>query len=295
MDLTPDKLKSYKPGNAFLIGIDSDGCVFDSMEIKQKECFCPAYINHFNLQAVSKYAREVWEFVNLYSTTRGINRFKAVTRALDLLVDRDEVKARHVSIPRLDALRDWVGRETKLGNPALESEIQRNPDTELESVLSWSLDVNAEVKKIVRNVPPFPGVREALEKLQRYADIIVVSQTPNEALIREWQENHIDAYVEMICGQELGTKTEHLQMVSSGKYPKDHVLMVGDAPGDLKAAQANNALFYPINPGAEEDSWERFVNEAIDRFIGGTYDSAFEKEQMDAFQSVLPEKPPWLK
>ena len=51
----------------FMICFDSDGCVFDTMEIKHKECFCPAYIKHMNLQGVSRYAREVWDFVNLYS------------------------------------------------------------------------------------------------------------------------------------------------------------------------------------------------------------------------------------
>ena len=32
--------------------------------------------------------------------------------------------------------------------------------------------------------------------------------------------------------------------------------MIGDAPGDMRAAQANGACFYPINPGAEEDILE---------------------------------------
>jgi len=52
--------------HAFFVGIDSDGCVFDTMEIKHKECFTPNIIKHWGLQAVSKYAREAAEFVNLY-------------------------------------------------------------------------------------------------------------------------------------------------------------------------------------------------------------------------------------
>ncbi len=100
-------LKDLKPTKDFFIGIDSDGCVFDSMEIKHKECFCPQYINHYGLQAVSKYAREVWEFVNLYSKTRGINRFRAVTRSLDLITDRSETKSRGVQVPQLTGIRKW--------------------------------------------------------------------------------------------------------------------------------------------------------------------------------------------
>ena len=35
-------LDSFPRNFEFLLGIDSVACVFDSMEIKQKECFCPA-------------------------------------------------------------------------------------------------------------------------------------------------------------------------------------------------------------------------------------------------------------
>ena len=34
-------LRDFKPSREFFIGIDSDGCIFDSMEIKHKECFAP--------------------------------------------------------------------------------------------------------------------------------------------------------------------------------------------------------------------------------------------------------------
>src|SRR5260370_25663339 len=86
-------LRDFKPSKEFFIGIDSDGCIFDSMEIKHKECFAPMFIKHFRLQAASKYAREVWEFVNLYSKTRGANRFPALVRALDLLRQHPQVVA----------------------------------------------------------------------------------------------------------------------------------------------------------------------------------------------------------
>lgn len=293
VDYGQDKLKNFQPKHTFFVGIDSDGCVFDSMEIKHKECFCPAYVNNFNLQAVAKYAREVWDFVNLYSITRGYNRFKAVTRALDLLAEREEVKTRNVDIPKLQELRNWVSRETRLGNPVLEVEIKQNPHKDLEMALAWSLDVNAAVKKIVRNVPPFPKVREALEKLKIQADIIVVSQTPTEALNREWEEHDIAKFAEIIAGQELGTKAEHIQFAANGKYEPNHILMVGDAPGDLKAARANNALFYPVNPGKEEKSWKRFYEEATDRFFEGTYKGEYEQKLIEEFEKMLPERPPW--
>ena len=72
--MTPEALKQFQPQHDFFIGLDSDGCVFDSMEIKHKECFTPVFIKHWKLQAASKYARAAWEFVNLYSVWREIGR-----------------------------------------------------------------------------------------------------------------------------------------------------------------------------------------------------------------------------
>ena len=141
-------LRKFKPTQEFFIGIDSDGCVFDSMEIKHKECFAPMFIKHFSLQAVSKYAREVWEFVNLYSKTRGCNRFHAVIRALDLLRERKEVVARGVDAPSFPALLEWVNRESKLGNATLDAEVANGNDG-LAPIKTWSDSVNASVKDIV--------------------------------------------------------------------------------------------------------------------------------------------------
>ncbi len=286
-------LESFEPKHDFLVGIDSDGCVFDSMEIKQKECFCPAFIKAFGLQPVSKYAREVWEFVNLYSKTRGCNRFPAIADALDYLRDRSEVRARDVVIPETGALREWIGRESTLGNATLEAEIAGG-NREMEIFMTYSLDANERVADIVKGVPPFPLVREVLAKMTEQADLIVVSQTPHEALVREWSEHGIDGPIQLIAGQELGTKTEHIQRVSNGRYAPDRILVIGDAPGDMKAAKANDALFYPILPGAEEASWKRLFEEGVDRFFAGRYAGAYETERIADFDRCLPERAPWL-
>src|SRR5215207_6813143 len=247
-------LKDFKPTKEFFVGIDSDGCIFDSMEIKHKECFTPMFIKHFGLQAVSKYAREVWDFVNLYSKTRGANRFPALVRALNLLRLRPPVVARQVAVAETAALEEWIGRETKLGNATLKAEVERG-NRGLDQVKQWSDAVNRAVEDIVHGVPPFPLVRESLEKLNGFADDMCISQTPADALKREWAEHGIDRHVKMIAGQEMGTKTEHLRFAAKDKYAPAKILMVGDAPGDQKAAKSNGALFFPIVPGREEASW----------------------------------------
>ncbi len=296
MAINPQQeLKDLKPIKEFFIGIDSDGCVFDTMEIKQKECFCPNVIKHWELQKVQKYAREVWEFVNLYSKTRGVNRFPALVEALKLLDKRREVKARNFKCPNVQPLINWINKESKLGNPTLEKYAKETNNPVIIKTLNWSKAVNKCIEEMVYGMPPFPFVEECLKAIQNKADSIVVSQTPLEALKREWVENEIDHYVQVIAGQEYGTKAEHLELAAKGKYPDNKILMIGDAPGDYKAAKKNGVLFYPVNPGHEEDSWERLYKEGLNKFFDGQYAGEYEKKLIKEFDSYLPEKPPWDK
>lgn len=286
-------LHDFRKTSEFFVGIDSDGCVFDTMEVKHKECFIPAFVNHFGLAAVSKFAREVAEFVNLYSVDRGVNRFPGYLKVLDLLAAREEVERRTFRVPGLPGLRAWVARETRLANPSLAEEVERTGDPDLTLALSWSEDVNRAIGETVRGVPPFPLVRESLRALIGRADVMVVSATPVEALRREWGEHGLADLVALIVGQEMGTKKEILALAASGRYDKDKVLMVGDAPGDLKAAEANGVLFYPVEPGAEDASWRRFHDEALPRFFEGTYAGPFMAERLARFAALLPSTPPW--
>jgi phosphoglycolate phosphatase-like HAD superfamily hydrolase len=294
MDGNPkDKLLAFQPRHSFFVGIDSDGCVFDTMEIKQKECFIPNLIKHWRLQAIAKYARAAAEFVNLYSKWRGTNRFPALAKTFELLRDWPEPMRRGVQLPDWTPLQRWIDSGATLGNPALEIEVARTNDPILRQTLEWSKAVNRTIADLVEGVPPFPLFRECAEKLGPQADIICVSATPGEALEREWQEHDIAKYAAVIAGQEMGTKKEHLKLAAAGKYPPDCVLMIGDALGDLAAARANGALFYPINPGHEEESWERFLCEGIDRFFSRTYAGDYEAALIAEFESLLPENPPW--
>ncbi|MGD0111077.1 MAG: HAD hydrolase-like protein [Armatimonadota bacterium] len=286
-------LKNFTPRHEFFVGIDSDGCVFDTMEIKHKECFIPNIINCWALQAVSKYAREAGEFVNLYSQHRGINRWPALLMVFDLLAERPEVQRRAVKLPEVPSLREWAKTEKALGNPQLKAAVEKTGDPVLKRALAWSEAVNKSIAEMVHDVPPFPFVRESFEALSKKADMICVSQTPGEALQREWEEHGVAKYAAVIAGQEMGSKSEHLKLAAAGKYPKERCLMIGDAPGDLKAARSNGFLFFPVEPGQEERSWQRFYEEAIGKFFGGTYAGGYEKKLIEEFEALLPDTPPW--
>ena len=293
MEYNRSFLINFKPKHDFFVGFDSDGCVFDTMEIKQKECFCPNNIKYWKLQPVAKYAREASEFVNLYSKWRGINRFPALIKIFDLLKERAEIQARGFHVPQAQSLRHWIASGAPLNNSSLQQAAEKSGDLVLQNALAWNRAVNQAIEAMVCGIPPYPLVRESLEKLASKADLMCISQTPGEALEREWAEHDISKYAALIAGQELGTKKEHLKLGAVGKYPANHILMVGDAQGDLDAAKANGVLFYPINPGHEEASWQRFYEQVLERFFDGTYEGSYEAEAIEEFQAYLPATPPW--
>lgn len=284
-------MSGFQRTREFFVGVDSDGCVFDTMELKHKECFIPNIINTYQLQGVSKYARETAEFINLYSAQRGINRFPGLVETLKLLKRRPEVIARKVEITIPTHLEAWVQQTDKLSNPALEQALQAAPHPELELALEWSNAVNEQISKFVRNVPPFPFVQQSLAEMAKHADLIVASATPYEALQREWEEHGIAEFMTEICGQEAGNKQQILERAS--QYDAGKALMIGDALGDYRAAAHHGVLFYPINPGAEEESWQRFYEEGFQRFLEGTFAGQYQQELMDAFHQRLPEQPPF--
>lgn len=288
-------LKNLKREKDFLVCIDSDGCAFDAMELKHKECFTPNTIKHWGLQAISKYARETAEFVNLYSQWRGANRFPALIKVIDLLSERPEVARRNFKLPDIESLRKWVEVEKNLSNPTLEAEVKRTGDPVLVRTLAWSNGVSESVRDMVKGVQVFPYVRESLEKIKSFADILVVSATPGEALSREWAECGLAGYMKVIAGQEMGTKKEHIAYaMAAGGYEKNNIIKIGDALGDYNAAKANDVHFFPINPGFEADSWKKFFEEAFDRFISGTYGGEYENMLLENFKKLLPVDPPWI-
>lgn len=288
-------LHDFEPKHAFFVGIDSDGCVFDTMELKHKECFIPNTVLHWDLQPVSKYAREAAEFVNLYSKWRGINRWPALVMVFDLLRERPQVQRRGVRVPQADALRAFIAQDQHPhSNDGLRAYMAEHPgEPDLERAMAWTTGIDDAVRAMVRGVAPYPLVRESLDALAPRADMIVVSATPNRALQREWEEHGLAASMAVIAGQEMGKKADSLRAAAADRYAPDHILMIGDAPGDQRAAKANHALFFPIIPGHEEESWQRFHDEALGRFFDETYAGAYEAGLIAEFERYLPATPPW--
>ena len=200
---------------------------------------------------------------------------------------------RNADIPRADKVREFIESGAQLSNQGMADYLREHPSHELETALAWTEGVNQFVEDIVDNIPAFPFTHQSLEAVQSHADLLVVSATPTEALEREWSRIGLAKYMRIMAGQEYGTKQDHLQQAAHNKYPANHILMIGDALGDLAAARSINALFYPIVPGKEDQSWERFFLEAHKLFITEAYEGEYENQRIAEFKNTLSEIPPW--
>lgn len=286
-------LVEFVPTTAYFVGIDSDGCAIDAMDIKHLECFTPTYIRFWDLQPVSTLARETALFVNLRSITRGLNRWLALRQVLDLLRDRAEVAERGVVIPPYAELTDFIDSGYPLSDAGIAAFAAAHPSATIERAVRWGDGVNAAIADMVHGCGPFPGVLEAVRAMDGVVDQMTVSATPLQALEREWVEHGLAPYMKVVAGQEMGTKAEQVGYAAAGKYAPDRILLIGDAPADRDSAAAAGCLFYPIEPGDERRSWERYREEALPRFLDGTYAGAYQQELVARFEARLPADLPW--
>lgn len=275
----------------FLIGFDSDGCAFDNMTVKHQRAFGPAFIDVYGLNAVAGRAAQIWDFVNLFGRTRGCNRFRGVINSLRWLHQCPDIT---IPLPDVSALEKWADSTPSLSNSALEEYRAQHPDPELDRALEWSFEVNRRIAALQLNIPPVEGVREALAEASGKADLAVISQAPAATVEHEWSRHGLKPFMGCVCGQETGSKAEQLHGADGGFHAPGRVLLAGDAPGDLAAANACGALFYPIVPGHEVESWRAFRTEALPRFFAETYAGAYQDSLLSAFESALPERPDFI-
>lgn len=270
--------QTFQKKKDFLICIDSDGCAMDTMDIKHIRCFGPCMVTEWNLDEWRDPILKRWNDINLYTMTRGINRFKGLVTALL------EINDTYCPIEDLDSLVQWVGQTDELSNASLQRAIDSTGSISLKKALAWSVSVNQAITALPEeSVKPFPGVKEALALAHRYADVAIVSSANLEAVTAEWEKFGLMEDVDIVLTQNIGSKAFCIgQMLECG-YSPDHVMMAGDAPGDRDAAASNQVLYYPILVRKEETSWKEFSETALHNFLQGTYKGEYEQQKVAAF------------
>jgi phosphoglycolate phosphatase-like HAD superfamily hydrolase len=296
------QLRNFKKTKDYLVAIDTDGCVTDNMNGKQMLIFHPQFMEFYQLWSIESYFREVAEYYNLFSVDRGCNRFIAIQLTLAVLKNRKDVQQvleeRHIKLPDTKSLNEYIAyaKENKLGlgNSSLEEFLNQNPlDLTLYKLLGWSEAVNRTFPYVSAKIPPFDNVKDCLELMAQHADILIVSKTPYTDLANYWEDQGIAKYVQIIAGQEMGSKGHHIEVAKkAGQYEDNQVMMIGDGGGDLKAVKLNKGLFYPTPPGQEKEAWGNFPD-AFKKFIKGEYKGEFEDKLLKVFNEALLTSPPW--
>ncbi len=275
-------LQEFKKTKDYLICVDSDGCAMDTMDTKHFRCFGPCMVEEWGLEKWAGPILERWNEVNLYTMTRGINRFKGLALALR------EIDGRYTKIDGVDELERWVANAPALSNDGLKAAIEAGGGEVLKKALSWSKKVNESINALPFEVKkPFEGVLEGLRYAHESADIAIVSSANLQAVEEEWALYGLLDHVDILLAQNVGSKAFCIAELLKKGYDRDKVLMTGDAPGDLDAARANGVFYYPILVRHEGESWAEFRETAVDRLIGGSYGGAYQQEKLDAFLDNL--------
>lgn len=261
---------SYKKTRDLLVCVDSDGCAMDTMNCKHFHCFGPRMVDEWNLHQWSDEILKRWNEINLYQMTRGINRFAGLAMALS------EINKKYTNIPGIEALNHWVKNTRALSNGAIKEAAESLPMGDdracLEKALSWSNAVNASIIDLPAELKiPFDGARDGLAAAHKIADVAVVSSANRGAVEEEWEEHKLLPHVDILLAQDVGTKAFCIGEMLKFDYDKEKTLMVGDALGDMDAADKNGVFFFPILVNHEKDSWDELVKEALPRLANGNF------------------------
>lgn len=275
--------QDYKKNKKYLVCVDSDGCAIDSMDIKHYRCFGPCMVEEWNLSTWSDEILKRWNDINLYTKTRGINRFKGLSMALQ------EINNQYIKIEDLETLVNWVETTNELSNASLQREIEKNQESiSLKKALSWSNSVNTNIKKLPEEeILPFEKVKEALSLAHIDADVAIVSSANLGAVLEEWKRHELLPHTDIVLAQNAGTKAYCIQeLLKFGYDPKD-VVMCGDALGDMDAANKNNVNYFPILVRYEKESWEEFINNGFNKLKEGTFSGSYQEELINKFLKNL--------
>lgn len=266
----------------YLLCFDSDGTVMDTMTVKHVEAFGPRLFDAF--PSLARRREEIlaeWNRFNLYSSTRGVNRFLGLASILRFASSRYGISfpARRIRILRrnrlfLERFIDRRRREESeepgnlLQGPPLERPRQRFDPQQAES-------------------HAFAEAKDTLLALSSFADLLGVSSANPEAVKAEWEEEGLASlFLDIYC-QDVGTKEDIIAKALSLGYAKEDVVMVGDALGDLSAAESNGVGFFPIIPSKENASWTLLREEAAPLIARGEYRGNKEREYVSSFHEFL--------
>ena len=260
---------SFEKKHDFLVCVDSDGCVMDTMNCKHFNCFGPCMVAEWDLEEWKDAILQRWNVINLFSMTRGINRFKGLAMALG------EINTTYTPIAGIEALQHWADTAPALSNDGITKAIESaegNTKLVLQKALNWSKAVNAAIVQLDEALKiPYPGADEGLAAAHQFADVAMVSSANRDAVEEEWGKFGLLQHTDIVLAQDVGSKAACIKQMLAFGYDPNKVVMIGDAPGDSDAAEKNGVHYYPILVNHEKASWEEAVAVAFAKLRAGEY------------------------
>ena len=272
---------SFTKEKEYLVCIDSDGTIMDTMTVKHVNCFGPEFINVYQIKEHVEDILTEWNRANLYSLTRGINRFQGLKEILVY------VKKYGYEFEGSDEFFYWVDTTKEFSVNSIKEFMKTASNTNcFELALEWSKRVNESIEKLPPSLA-FNGVSEVLHSIVDKVDLVGVSSANEAAVVEEWTRlNLISLFKEVAC-QNKGNKAHIISESLKQGYKKENTIMLGDALGDLNAATKNGVWFFPIVPGKEETSWVRFYNEALVKLLNNQFDQNYQDQLIKEFNEEL--------
>ena len=263
---------SFERKHDYLVCVDSDGCVMDTMNCKHIHCFGPCMVTEWALEEWKDAILERWNVINLFSMTRGINRFKGLAMALG------EIDKQYKPIEGIRHLQHWADTAPALSNDAVAKAAEEATEPEAKRVfqkaLSWSKAVNESIVKLPEELKvPYDGAKEGLAAAHAFADVAMVSSANRDAVEEEWGKFGLLEHTDIVLAQDVGSKAACIAEMLKFGYDPRKAVMVGDAPGDCDAAEKNGVHYYPILVGHEKQSWDEAIAVAYGKLRDGEYDA----------------------
>ena len=261
---------TFERKHDYLVCVDSDGCVMDTMNCKHFNCFGPCMVTEWGLEAWKEEILDRWNVINLFSMTRGINRFKGLAMALG------EINEKYKPITGIAALQHWADTAPALSNDGVAKAAAEATDADaklvFEKALNWSKAVNAAIVELDEALKvPYEGAKEGLAAAHEFADVAMVSSANRDAVEEEWGKFGLLDHTDIVLAQDVGSKAACIKEMLKFGYDLDKVVMVGDAPGDCDAAEKNNVHYYPILVNHEKESWDEAIAVAFGKLQSGEY------------------------
>ena len=261
---------TFERKHDYLVCVDSDGCVMDTMNCKHFHCFGPCMVTEWGLEEWKEEILDRWNVINLFSMTRGINRFKGLAMALG------EINEKYKPITGIAALQHWADTAPALSNDGVAKAAAEASDADaklvFEKALSWSKAVNAAIVDLDESLKvPYNGAKEGLAAAHTFADVAMVSSANRDAVEEEWGKFGLLEHTDIVLAQDVGSKAACIKEMLKFGYDVDKVVMVGDAPGDCDAAEKNGVHYYPILVNHEKESWDEAIAVGFGKLREGCY------------------------